>query len=85
MSYRMCPSCGASDGQGCYSTCPTMLQARVAELEEALQWIDKQRYADRSTITPDNAFERAVSLNDQLVMIMDKARAVLNHTTQQER
>jgi hypothetical protein len=55
-----------------------MLQARVAELEAALQWIDQQRYADRSTIAPDNAFERAVSLNDHLVMIMDKARAVLN-------
>ena len=77
MSYRICTSCGASDGQGCYSTCPTMLQARVAELKAALQWIDQQRYADRSTITPVNAFERATSLNDQLVMIMDKARAAL--------
>ena len=36
MSYRICTSCGASDGQGCYSTCPTMLQARVAELEAEL-------------------------------------------------
>jgi len=109
MSYDACTSCGASDGQGCYSDCPTMLQARVNELERevqwhkdssahrgtanavllqrmkeleaALQWINMQRYTDRSTITPDNAFERAISLNDQLVMIMDKARAVLNHTT----
>ena len=80
MSYRICTSCGATDGQGCYITCPTMLHARVAELEAALQWIDKQRYTDRSTITPDNAFERAISLNDQLVMIMDKARAALNPT-----
>jgi hypothetical protein len=78
MSYRICTSCGASDGQGCYSTCPTMLQARVAELEAALQWIDQQRYADRSTINPSNAFEQWTRLNDQLVMIMDKARAVLN-------
>lgn len=106
MSYDECTSCGASDGQGCYSTCPTMLQARVAELEAeiawhkassarrgdaeaallrrvtelkaALQWIDQQRYTDRSTITPDNAFEQWARLNDQLVMIMDKARAVLN-------
>ncbi len=85
MSYRICTSCGATDGQGCYSTCPTMLQARVRDLEAALQWIDQQRYADRSTINPDNAFERAISLNDQLVAIMDKARAVLNPTTQQER
>jgi len=77
MSYRICTSCGASDGQGCYRSCPTMLQSRVVELEAALQWIDRQRYTDRSTITPDNAFERAVSLNDQLVMIMDKARAAL--------
>jgi len=36
MSYRICTSCGASDGQGCYSECPIMLQARVAELEAAL-------------------------------------------------
>jgi hypothetical protein len=78
MSYTTCPSCGGSDGQGCYSTCPTMLQARVAELEAALQWIDMQRYTDRSTITPDNAFEQWARLNDQLVMIMDKARAALN-------
>lgn len=85
MSYRICTSCGASDGQGCYSTCPTMLQARVQELKQALQWIDQQRYTDRSTITPNNAFERAISLNAELVMIMDKARAVLNHTTQQEK
>ena len=105
MSYDECPSCGASDGQGCYSTCPTMLQARVAELEkevawhkansarrlkaeaavllrvqelkQALQWIDMQRYTDRSTIAPDNAFEQWTRLNDQLVMIMDKARAAL--------
>jgi len=109
MSYRICTSCGATDGQGCYSTCPTMLQARVAELEAevqwhkdssacrgevkavllrrvaelkaALQWIDQQRHTDRSTINPDNAFERAISLNDQIVAIMDKARAVLNPTT----
>jgi hypothetical protein len=58
---------------------------RVAELEEALQWIDRQRYTDRSTITPDNAFEQWARLNDQLVMIMDKARAVLNLNTQQEK
>jgi hypothetical protein len=146
MSYTTCPSCGGSEGQGCYSYCPIMLQTRVMELERqieeyylplttprhhegreksvaalaarvrdldaevawhkyasarrgevgaallrrvaelkaALQWIDQQRYADRSTITPDNAFERAISLNDQLVMIMDKARAVLNLTTQEK-
>lgn len=111
MSYRICTSCGATDGQGCYSTCPTMLQARVKvleaevqwhkdssarrgaanavllqrmnELEAALQWIDRQRHTDRSTITPNNAFERAISLNDQIVAIMDKARAALNPTTQE--
>jgi hypothetical protein len=38
MSYTTCPSCGASDGQGCYSTCPTMLQARVAELKVEVAW-----------------------------------------------
>lgn len=147
MSYRICTSCGASDGQGCYSTCPTMLQARVAELEAevrwikwllryidcstiqgeaeavglrrvqklekevqwhkansarrgeaeaavllrvqeleaVLQWIDKQRYTDRSTITPDNAFEQWTRLNADLVAIMDKARAALNPTAQQEK
>lgn len=112
MSYYECPLCGASDGQGCYSTCPTMLQARVAELEAevawhkdasarrikaeavilrrvqeleaALQGIDQQRYTDRSTITPDNAFEQWARLNADLVAIMDKARAVLNHTTQEK-
>ena len=81
MSYRICTSCGASDGQGCYSTCPTMLQARVAELEAVLQWIDRQRYTDRSTINPDNAFEQWARLNADLVAIMDKARSVLNPTT----
>ena len=112
MSYRICTSCGAADGQGCYSTCPTMLQARVkeleaevawhkansarrgeaeavllrrvAELESALQWIDQQRYTDRSTITPDNAFEQWTRLNADLVAIMDKAHAVLNPTTQEK-
>lgn len=81
MSYRICTSCGASDGQGCYSTCPTMLQARVQELEAVLQWINMQRYTDRSTINSDNAFEQWARLNADLVAIMDKARAALNHTT----
>jgi hypothetical protein len=147
MSYRICTSCGASDGQGCYSTCPTMLQARVTELEaevrwikwllryidcstirgeaeavglrrvqelekevqwhkdnsarrgeadavllrrvtelkQALQWIDQQRYTDRNTITPDNAFEQWARLNADLVAIMDKARAALCPTIQQEK
>ena len=38
MSYDECPSCGASDGQGCYSECPTVLQERVNELEREVQW-----------------------------------------------
>ena len=83
MSYRICPSCNASDGQGCYSTCPTMLQARVAELEAVLQWINMQRYTDRSTVNPDNAFEQWARLNADLVAIMDTARAALNPTTQE--
>jgi len=83
MSYRICTSCGATDGQGCYSTCPTMLQARVKALEAALQWIDQQRYADRITINPSNAFEQWTRINDQLVMIMDKARSLLNPITQE--
>jgi hypothetical protein len=57
-----------------------MLQARVTELEAVLQWIDMQRYTDRSTITPDNAFEQWTRLNADLVAIMDKARAALNPT-----
>jgi hypothetical protein len=60
-----------------------MLQARVKELEAALQWIDRQRYTDRSTVNPSNAFEQWTRLNADLVAIMDKARAALNPTTQE--
>ena len=45
MSYDECPSCGASGGQGCYSTCLTLLQARVAELEAALRDIIADSYS----------------------------------------
>lgn len=40
-----CPSCGGSDEQGCYADCPThhitALEARVRELEEALNYITR--------------------------------------------
>ena len=63
--------------------CQTSLAAaaRIEKLEKALRWIDEQRYVDRSTINQDNAFRKAVSLNEQLVKIMDTARAELEKRT----
>ena len=55
--------------------------ARIAQLESALRWIDEQRYVDRSTINQDNAFRKAVSLNEKLVKIMDTARTALEERT----
>lgn len=60
MSYTVCPSCGASDGQGCYSDCPTILLRRVAELEKEVS----ARRGAAEAITPNNAFERAISLEE---------------------
>jgi hypothetical protein len=54
---------------------------RIEQLEAALRWIDEQRYVDRSTINQDNAFRKAVSLNERLVKIMDTARAELEKRT----
>lgn len=53
------------------------LRALNAELVEGLRWIDEQRYIDRSTINPDNAFEKAGKLNACLIAIMDRARALI--------
>jgi hypothetical protein len=36
---------------------------------------------DRSTINQDNAFRKAVSLNEKLVKIMDTARTALEERT----
>ena len=38
MNYNGCVMCESSDGQGCYSDCPTRLQARVTELEREVAW-----------------------------------------------
>ena len=54
---------------------------RIAQLEAALREIDEQRYVDRSTINQDNAFRKAVSLNEKLVKIMDTARTALEERT----
>lgn len=55
----------------------TQVWADNERLRAALRWIDEQRYVDRSTINQDNAFRKAVSLNERLVKIMDTARAAL--------
>jgi FtsZ-binding cell division protein ZapB len=57
------------------------LNAEVERLRATLQWIDDQRHADRSTINFENAFEKAASLNKQLVEIMDRAAAALEEKT----
>jgi hypothetical protein len=54
----------------------------IERLRAALEWIDKQRYTDRRTITPDNAVRIAFDLNEKLLVIMDRARAALNPTPQ---
>ena len=54
---------------------------RIEQLTSALRWIDEQRYVDRSTINQDNAFRKAVSLNEKLVKIMDTARTALEERT----
>jgi hypothetical protein len=53
-------------------------EARVAKLEKALKWIDEQRYADRSTVSQDNAWEAWQRLNGRIVAIYDRARAALS-------
>lgn len=55
----------------------TRLTARVEELEATLSWIDQQRYTDRDTINPDNAFEKIGKLNGKIIAIMDRARAAI--------
>ena len=60
------------------------LRRRVAEtdveierLRAALREIDQARYTGRNTISPDNAFEHAISINEKLIAVMDIARAAL--------
>lgn len=49
----------------------------IERLRAALEWIDSQRYMDRSTINQENAFQKAVALNEKLLAVMDRARAAL--------
>lgn len=51
--------------------------AEIERLRAALRWIDEQRYTNRSTISPENAYERALWLNNCLIIVMDHARAAL--------
>lgn len=53
------------------------LEAEVARKDEALRAIDQRRYADRSTVTPDNAFAAFGKLNSAVIEIYDIARAAL--------
>ena len=66
-------------GLAAIDNCQVSIEAadRIEQLTSALRWIDEQRYVDRSTINQDNAFRKAVSLNERLVKIMDTARAEL--------
>ena len=49
----------------------------IERMRAALREIDQARYTRRNTISPDNAFEHAVSLNEKLIAVMDIARAAL--------
>ena len=51
--------------------------AAIERMRAALEWINQQRYTGRNTISPDNAFEHAVALNEKLIAVMDIARAAL--------
>ena len=54
---------------------------RIEQLEKALREIDQARYTGRNTISPDNAFENAISLNEKLIAVMNIARAALAQET----
>lgn len=58
------------------------LRAENEKLRAALSWIDQQRYTDRDTINPDNAFEMIGKLNGKIIAIMDRARAALTQPTE---
>ena len=53
------------------------LRATNARLRAALTWINHQRYTGRSTINPENGYDRAVALNTKLLAVMDVARGTL--------
>jgi len=55
----------------------TTLRATNERLRAALREIDHARYTGRNTISPDNAFEHAIALNEKLIAVMDIARAAL--------
>jgi len=52
-------------------------KAEIERLRAALREIDQARYTGRNTISPDNAFEHAISLNEKLIAVMGIARAAL--------
>jgi hypothetical protein len=58
--------------------------AEIKRLRAALEWINQQRYTDRNTISPDNAFEHVISLNEKLIAVMDIARAALAQEKQDD-
>jgi hypothetical protein len=53
----------------------TMLEE--AKMREALEWIRDQRYKDRSTVTPERAWDAWIKSNTLLVEIFDRAAAAL--------
>jgi predicted nuclease with TOPRIM domain len=57
--------------------CLAAKNARIEQLEAALEWIDQQRYTGRDTINPANGYDHAIALNERLLALMDAARAAL--------
>lgn len=55
--------------------------AEIERLRATLREIDQARYTGRNTISPNNAFENAISLNEKLIAVMDIARAALAQET----
>lgn len=60
MSYNKCAMCESSEGQECSSDCPTMLQARVAELKAALDRMQRSRDRYRQAWEAEKVRARAV-------------------------
>jgi hypothetical protein len=54
-------------------------------MRAALREIDQARYTGRNTISPDNAFQHAISLNEKLIAVMDIARAALAEEKKDDR
>jgi hypothetical protein len=60
-------------------------KAEIKRLRAALREIDHARYTGRNTISPDNAFENAIALNEKLITVMDAARAALAEEKKDDR